>query len=69
MRARPFTRSEGRLRAPGQNQTIGARATGGFELHGSSRGSQPRTSTRQGQRIGCNLIYGQMPALLIGVSL
>jgi hypothetical protein len=31
-RARPFTRSEGRLRVPGQEKTIGARATGGFEF-------------------------------------
>jgi hypothetical protein len=41
-RARPFTRFEGRLRAPGQNKTIGARATGGFKLCGSSWPGQPR---------------------------
>jgi len=40
-RARPFTRSEGGLRAPGQKITIRARATGGFELCGSSWLGQP----------------------------
>ena len=44
-RVRPFTHSEGRLRAPGQEQTIGARATGGFELDGRSWVSQPRTGS------------------------
>ena len=46
-RARPFTRSEGRLRATGQKKPVGARATSGFELCGSSWLGQPRT--RQGQ--------------------
>ena len=45
-RARPFTRSEGRLLATGHEKTIGARATGGFELCGSSWVGQPRTRTR-----------------------
>jgi len=31
-RTRPFTRYEGRLRATGQNKSIGARATSGFGL-------------------------------------
>jgi len=66
-RARPFTRSEWRLRAPGQKKSIGARATGGFELCGSSWLGQPRT--RQGQPMTFNLTYGQMPAPLIGISL
>jgi len=41
-RTRPFTRSEGRLRATGHEKTIGARATVGFELCGSSWAGQPR---------------------------
>jgi len=44
-RVRSFTRSEGRLRVPGPENTIGARATGGFELCGSSWLGQPRTRT------------------------
>jgi hypothetical protein len=42
-RARPFTRYEGRLRAPGQKKTIEARATAGFELCGVSWLGQPRS--------------------------
>ena len=49
-RARPFTRPEGRLRAPGQKQTIGAR-TGGFELCGSSWLGQPRINRREGCKV------------------
>jgi len=45
-RARPFTRSEGRLRVPGQETTIGARATGGFEFWVGSWRSQPRNLVR-----------------------
>ena len=43
-RACPFTGSEGRLRAPGQNKTIRARATGGFEVCGSYWLGQPRNA-------------------------
>ncbi len=46
-RARPFKRSEGRLRATRQKLSIGARAKSCFELWLGSRVSQPRT--RQGQ--------------------
>ena len=42
-RARPFTRSQGRLRAPIQKKTIGVRSTGGYELYGSSWLGQPRS--------------------------
>jgi len=41
-RARPFTRSEERLRAPGQNKTIKARSTG-LELCGSSWNLKPKS--------------------------
>jgi len=51
-RTRPFTRSEGRLRVPGQEKTIGVRATGGFELWGSSWVGQPRTRTSSSTSYG-----------------
>jgi hypothetical protein len=65
-RARPFIRSEGRLRATGQKETIGARASSGFEFWVGFWVSQPRTKRHISQ--GNAVQYNDHGACLPGTQ-